>query len=285
MINLDVQRAAYREADDVRWAVMRELNLVVFDWSGHRPRVAVMLDERCKFELEREIRLSLACWSAPEKARSWSRSSPDPNGCTLSHGTLSGTTVCVLRNYFRLTDGAPHEPMRDHVRSQVEMLFGLGVESLIVMNEVEPLEGADLVPGQVVVVDGFCTLFAPDMPLYFGESCNPEAALRRHGDLARSVVERVTGRQCTGGHVMVRGPLRKYDNALLRATGASVVGTSMLPEAFIAALHEIPMIGLGIVKNTADGTRSDEESQRHAKEGESDLGDTLTALIEAVTKG
>lgn len=284
MINLDVQRTANQEADDVRWAVMRELNPTVFAWSRYRPRVAVMLDERCKFELEREIRLSLA-WGPTGRTRSWSRSSPDPDRCTLSHGTLSGTTLCVLRNYLHLTDGAPHEPMRDHVRLQVEMLFGLGVESLIVVNEVEPVEGAGLLPGQVVVVDGFCTLFAPDMPLYFGESCNPEAAVLRHGDLARSVVERITARQCTGGHVMVRGPLSKYDKALLRATGASVVGTSMLPEASIAALHEMPMIGLGIVKNTADEAHSDEESQQHAKEGESDLGDLLTALIEAVTKG
>ncbi len=286
MINQEVRRSANLEADDVQWAVMRELNPTVFDWSGYRPRVAVMLDESCESELEREIRLSLVWGSTGRtRSRSWSRLSPDPNGCTLSHGTLSGTTVCVLRNYFHLTDGAPHEPLRDHVRLQVEMLFSLGVESLIVVNEVEPVEGVGLLPGQVVVVDGFCTLFAPDMPLYFGESCNPEAALLRHGDLARSVVERVTGRQCAGGHVMVRGPLGKYDKALLRATGASVVGTSMLPEASIAALHGIPMIGLGIVKNTADEAHSDEENRRHAKDGESDLEDVLTALIEAVTKG
>lgn len=200
---------------------------------------------------------------------------------------LRSSRVCALRGRLHLNEDYANPELAAAVRLQTEMLIKLGVKALIVTSAVGSLT-PEVEVGDIVVVDGFCTLFAPDMPLHSGEFCSPEDVLLKHQELASAVVERVTGRRRTGGHVMVRGPFfegRKYDKVFLRSTGASVVGMSMLPEASIAALHGIPMIGLGFVTNTADETHSHEENQRRAKGRSADLGKVLTALIEAVTKG
>ena len=204
----------------------------------------------------------------------------------LSPKHLLDRAVCTLRGRLHLNEDYTNKELAAAVRLQTEMLIKLGVKALIVTSAVGSLT-PEVEVGDIVVVDGFCTLFAPDMPLYSGEFCSPEDTLLQHRERACEVVERVTGRRRMGGHVMVRGPFfegRKYDKAFLRSTGASVVGMSMLPEACIAALYGIPVIGLGFVTNTADETHSHEENQRRARERSADLGKVLTALVEELTK-
>lgn len=208
-------------------------------------------------------------------------------GLLMNEGQLCGTPpVCALRGRLHLNEAPYNRRLAAAVRLQTEMLIKLGVKALIVTSAVGSLT-PEVEVGDIVVVDGFCTLFAPDMPLYSGEFCSPEDTLLVHRERACEIVERITGRRRMGGHVMVRGPFfegRKYDKAFLRSTGASVVGMSMLPEACIAALYGIPVIGLGFVTNTADETHSHEENQRRAKERSADLGKVLTALVEELTK-
>ena len=292
MIHEASQRSAFQSSDYVKSVVQRELNPRVFDWSELRPRVAIMFEGSIELTLEWEIRLSLLSGRGfgNEMWNQWmsenTTSNADRDRCSLSYGSLSGTAVCILRDYFRLTDGAPCPALRNQVRLQVETLLSLGVEALIVVSKVEPLSHAHFLRDEVVVIDRFSTLFAPDMPLYEGVYRKPDNALQQHCHRARSAVQRITARRRRMyGYAMIRGTLGGCDDALLGQSRASVVGMSMLPEAHIAALYGIPMIGLGFVTNTADEIHSHEENQRRAKELSGDLGKVLTALVEAVTKG
>jgi len=195
-------------------------------------------------------------------------------------GRVADKGVAVLRGRVHLNE-APHDPsIAKMVRLQTEMLFHLGVKKLIVTSAVGSLRGA-LDVGQIAVVNGFVTVFAPDMPLWAGEFCSPEDAL----SLAlRKIAHEERGQLVTKevGHVMVRGPFfegRNYDKPLLAQTGAGVVGMSMLPEACVAALYGIPVLGLGFVTNDDMEAHSHEENQARAKAKSEHLGGFLTHIV------
>lgn len=195
-------------------------------------------------------------------------------------GTIAGTDVAVLRGRVHLNE-APADPLVARmVRLQTEMLLRFGVQTLIVTSAVGALRGA-LAGGQIAAVDGFVTLFAPEMPMWAGEFVSPEdtldPALRAiaHDECGALTVKDV-------GHVMVRGPFfegRKYDKALLAASGAGVVGMSMLPEACIAALYSARVLGLGFVTNDDIAEHSHEENLARAKTAAAHLGGFLTRIV------
>lgn len=173
----------------------------------------------------------------------------------LSGGKKRGQRIIAQRGRIHLNESFtdPRAPLM--VRLQVELMMALGAQALIFTAAVGSLK-PEIRVGSVIVVDGFVTCFAPDMPLHTGEFCSPEDRL----DPAMQVCalqcgakERIpTG---TGGHAMVRGPFfegRKYDKVLLRNSGASVVGMSILPETCVAALSEQSrVLALGHVTNSA----------------------------------
>lgn len=199
---------------------------------------------------------------------------------TLVLGKIAGVPVAVLRGRVHLNE-APQDPAIPRmVRLQTELLFQLGVKTLIVTSAVGALRGA-LKVGQVALVDGFVTLYAPDMPLYAGEFCSPEDTLDPQ---LRRVAKRVRGPLTVKevGHVMVRGPFfegRRYDKALLAKTGAGVVGMSMLPEACVAALYGARVLGLGFVTNDDVAAHSHEENLAQAKKAAAHLGGFLTRIV------
>lgn len=197
-------------------------------------------------------------------------------------GALNGRQIAALRGRVHLNEHPTSRFVPLMVRLQVEILIALGVKTLILTAAVGSLTETVKV-GDVVLVDGFVTIFAPPMPLFAGEFVSPEdtldAELRRIARQAApdglSVHE--------GGHAMVRGPFfegRKYDKTFLRQTGASVVGMSLLPEACVAATHGgVRVLGLGFVTNTASEEHSHETNQARAKEKAPLLGGYLKSII------
>lgn len=195
-------------------------------------------------------------------------------------GKLAGVWVLALRGRVHLNE-APQDPqIPKMVRLQTEMLFQLGVKTLVVTSAVGALRGA-LEVGQIAVVNGFVTLFAPDMPLYAGEFCSPEDTLASSlRDIALMERGGLGGKEI--GHVMVRGPFfegRRFDKALLAKTGVGVVGMSMLPEACVAALYDVPVLGLGFVTNDDVAAHSHEENLAAAKQASAHLGGYLTRIV------
>lgn len=202
-------------------------------------------------------------------------------------GQVAGKPVLALRGRVHLNEAPCDQSVAKMVRLQIEMLLQCGVRTLILTSAVgalpRPVSRLFKV-GEVCVVNGFVTLFAPDMPLWAGEFCSPEDTLDPAlQSLAMKMARNVGGG--TAGHVMVRGPFfegRRYDKEYLSRTGASVVGMSMLPEACIAALYGARVLGLGFVTNDAIEEHSHEENLARAKAARAKLGAYLTRIIAAI---
>jgi len=203
-------------------------------------------------------------------------------------GQLAGKTAAVLSGRVHLNEEPFNPDLAAMVRLQTEMLIQLGAKQLIVTCAAGAL-GKTLRVGDICVIDGFVTVFAPDMPLYAGEFCSPEDALgeglRRTALEAASAEEpRVTA--VTGGHVMLRGPFfegRRYDKRLLEATGAKVVGMSVLPECCVAALYpEIRALALAFVTNSDAEEHSHEANLERAKRSAAALGAFLERIVSRI---
>lgn len=194
-------------------------------------------------------------------------------------GTLGGKKVVALRGRVHLNE-APCDPsVARMVRLQTEMLLQLGVRTLIVTSAVGSLRGA-LPVGGIAIVNGFVTLYAPEMPMWAGEFVSPDDTLDpKLQTIAHEVCPLVAK---TVGQIMVRGPFfegRTYDKALLAASGAGVVGMSMLPEACIAALYGKRVLGLGFVTNDDVAEHSHAENQRRADEAAPHLCSFLKRIV------
>lgn len=205
------------------------------------------------------------------------------------YGKLGGVPVIALRGRVHLNE-RPNDPaLAMMVRLQTEMLLQMGVKTLIVTCAAGALskDGKHgLSVGGICVVDGFVTLYAPEMPLVAGEFCSPEDTLDER--LQRIACDLAFGSgyelsASCGGHVMVRGPFfegRKYDKQLLANTGASVVGMSLLPEACVAALYPgVKVLGLAFITNGMLEEHSHEENVKRAKEKSAKLGAYLARIV------
>lgn len=199
-------------------------------------------------------------------------------------GTISGKRFVALRGRVHANERSADGALNAMVRLQVEMLIHLGVKKFIITCAVGSLIPSVEV-GDIVLADGFVTLYAPEMPLFVGEFYSPEDAIDQ--ELAKKIFNNAMSglplKLHSGGHVMVRGPFfegRKYDKKILASTGAAVVGMSVLPEACIAALYEARVLPVAFVTNTAFEKHSHEENQRRAKEKAEHLGALLGKIVE-----
>lgn len=208
----------------------------------------------------------------------------------LVFGYTGGKQVLALRGRIHLNEAPDdHAETLKMARLQIEMLMQLGVKNLILTSAVGALKpptasiGHDrLAVGDICVVDGFVTLFAPPMPLWGGEFCSPEDTLNEGlQDIARKTTSGLTVH--TGSHVMLLGPWfegRKNDKRILAQTGAKVVGMSGLPGACIAALYpNVRVLFLTYVTNDEVEEHSHEDNIARAKASAAKLGEYLGRII------
>lgn len=203
-------------------------------------------------------------------------------------GVLAGREFIALRGRIHLNERPADPGLYAMNRLQVEMLIQLGVKRLILTCAAGSLsDGIEV--GDVMLIDGFITLFAPDMPLYAGEFCSPEDALDRD---TRSLALMLSDRHDradalpiplkSGAYAMLRGPFfegRRHDKGILASFGAAAVGMSVLPEACIASLYEdVRVLPLAFITNTASEAHSHEENVRRAKASSAHLGALLETL-------
>ncbi|MEK7189550.1 MAG: hypothetical protein AAB666_01050 [Patescibacteria group bacterium] len=208
-------------------------------------------------------------------------------------GRVNGKQVIALRGRIHLNE-APDDNTETlkMARLQIEMLIQLGVKNLILTSAVGALKpptagighvGCDqLAVGDICVVDGFVTLFAPQMPLWGGEFCSPEDTLDEHLQHFARISACGLGVHI-GSHVMLLGPWfegRKNDKRLLAQTGAKVVGMSGLPGACVAALYPgVRVLFLCFVTNDDVEAHSHEENLARAKASSPKLGGYLERII------
>ncbi|MDD3285222.1 MAG: hypothetical protein PHG95_01075 [Patescibacteria group bacterium] len=198
-------------------------------------------------------------------------------------GFIGQKIIVALNGRIHLNE-APYNPeIAKMVRLQTEMLCQLGINNLIITSAVGSLKGA-LNVGEIAVINGFVTLYAPDMPLWAGEFCSPEDTISsRLTQIALAKQGQLTAKEV--GHVMLRGPFfegRKYDKNLLAKSGAGVIGMSALPEACIAALYGVETLTLGFVTNDDVAAHSHEENLKKSQEASKLLGSFLHRIIEKI---
>lgn len=201
-------------------------------------------------------------------------------------GEIDGQKVVALSGRVHLNEAPANQELAENVRLQIEMLLQLGVTTLILTSAVGSLK-SDIVVGDIVVVDGFVTVFAPEMPLFAGEFCSPEDTLDvRLRQIACATVLEATGRQHEGGLAVLRGPFfegRKYDKAFIAMSGASTVGMSILPEACVAALYPgVKVLALSFVTNSAFEEHSHASNQLVAQENQAIMGKVLTNILRQI---
>lgn len=208
----------------------------------------------------------------------------------LHLGQAGGKIVAMLRGRIHLNESHKEEELQMMVRLQVEMLIQLGVKHLILTNAAGSLK-KEIKVGEVVVHNGFVTLFAPPLPLLAGEFVNPEDTLKIDNNTKILLAALGEGIVChLGAGAMVRGPGfegRKHDKRILRQCGASMAMMSILPEAAVAALYqdpdeEVKVYAVSFITNTASEEHSHEENQRRAHESSAKLGAMLLHLISSL---
>ncbi len=141
--------------------------------------------------------------------------------------------------------------------------------------------------GDIVIHDGFVTLFAPPLPLWAGEFVSPEDALKeKNGWWMMQAAANAGLAFHYGAGAMVRGPFfegRKHDKRILRECGASMAMMSILPEAAVAALYpEVKVYAMSFITNTASEEHSHEENQKRAAESSAKLGSLLINLVNSL---
>lgn len=205
-------------------------------------------------------------------------------------GTLAGNQVIALRGRVHLNEHPTDPAVPLWVRLQVEMLLALGVKTFILTNAAGALEKRANV-GDVVIADGFVTVFAPPMPLFAGEFFSPEDLLTSEGGIQLAEValsaakeSRLTARK--GAYAMMRGPFfegRAYDKRFIAMAGATVVGMSTLPEAcVIATKKETRALCVSFVTNSDSEEHSHEENLMRAKISAQQLSNFLTRIVSRI---
>ena len=202
---------------------------------------------------------------------------------SLIIGYVEGKRVLVLSGRIHLNEAPCDQNLVKMVRLQTEMLFQLGVKTLITTSAVGSLNSSICV-GDVTIIDGLVTLFAPEMPLWAGEFISPEDTINQE---LINIAQEESGsiRTSTAGHAMVRGPFfegRKYDKNILADTGAKVVGMSILPDACVTALYGAKMLALCFVTNNTFSIHSHEENVVRARKSSGLLGQYLVKIIKRI---
>jgi hypothetical protein len=221
------------------------------------------------------------------------------------YGTVADTPILALSGRIHLNEASDDPYVPRMVRLHAQMLLELGIRTLVATAAVGGLVPA-AATGNVVVIDGLVTAFAPDLPLFVGEFCSPEDILDEGlQQIALGALEKTGFAPTSGGHVMVRGPFfegRRYDKPLLRQAGASVVGMSILPEIAIASLYRHPekidpsrtdkewlvparALALGFVTNNDTEEHRHETNQERARAKSEALGAFLKTLIPRLAAG
>lgn len=213
----------------------------------------------------------------------------DGHSRTVVCGELAGKRVIALKGRIHLNEHSTDPDIPMMARLQVQMFLEMGVRKFILTNAAGSLKKECQV-GDVVIADGFVTLFAPPMPLFAGEFCSPEDKLsHRMRETALETKVLKDGKVLLthqGGYAMVRGPLfegRRYDKPFLRLTGASAVGMSTLPEMCVIALYpDAEALCLSFITNTDSEEHSHETNQARAKESSALLGAYLEQVIRQI---
>lgn len=171
---------------------------------------------------------------------------------------LVGDRVCAfLEGRIHMNEAPPsNEDVFRMVRLQVELLIGLGVETMILTNAAGSLRHNFIEPGVIVVIDGFLRYEAGVMPLVAGEFVQADSAIDSvlRGVIFDTAIQISFPRQVSvGALVMTRGPdiESRYEKEYMSQMDTNVrcAGMSMLPETLVCAHHGVKVLPISCISN------------------------------------
>ena len=199
------------------------------------------------------------------------------------YGRCEGVPVLALSGRIHLNERPADPDLQRMVRQQVECMILIGAKKVVLTCAAGSLKDYVKV-GSVVIIDGFVSTFLGDRPLFAGEFCCADDVLSPQMiSVAEKLGSSYSGGVAVGGHVYYRGPNfegRKYDKPLLRQTGATVVGMSVLPEALVCATYKhVKVLALAFVTNDDVEEHSHETNLDRAQKMGPELSRYLRSII------
>lgn len=165
------------------------------------------------------------------------------------------TRVAVLQGRVHHYEGHPPETL---IRG-VELLAALGCRRVLLTNAAGGLR-PDMVPGELVVLDGHLDLVRRDWTAALGERGRGAARPAARGDydpalaaVALAAARRAGARARRGTYALLSGPSyeTRAEYRWLRGAGADVVGMSTLPEVAAARCLGLAVTAVSVVTNVA----------------------------------
>ncbi|MDP3986067.1 MAG: hypothetical protein Q8P77_01385 [Candidatus Veblenbacteria bacterium] len=213
----------------------------------------------------------------------------DGHARTIQLGYVDGEPILVLNGRFHMNETIMNPELIKMVRLQIEMLPYMGVKKLILTcaaGSIGIRGGLHPEVGDVVLIDGFITLYAPKRPLFGGEFNSAEDALSP--DLIKIAQTSYPTRRWwkNGTYAMVCGPDlegRKRDKDILHRDGACCVGMSILTEAAVAAQYPpMEVLALAFISNDWLEKDSHQLNKNRMEQHKEDNIKLLTGVASAV---
>ena len=167
----------------------------------------------------------------------------DPSDAVI-RGRLGGTSLLFLPRHGR---GHRVSPSNINYRANLWALKKLGATQVLSISAVGSLR-EEIVPGHLVVVDQFIDRTRQRASTFFDEGVVAHVSVADPvcPVLARAVAARARGIGATvhegGTYVCIEGPRfsTRAESHLFRQWGATVIGMTNVPEAFLAREAELP---------------------------------------------
>ena len=205
----------------------------------------------------------------------------EPMKTSLGHspkvvfGLVCGVPIIAQIGRVHLSDPPADRGVQDMVRLQAEMLIHLGVQRLVLAcgagrtDDVFSADNAthetrEILTGDVVLINGFLTAFAQNLPGFSSERGSPDLtinwALYQHILAYATESPQFRKRLHTGGYAMITGPYweGRYDRSLLGLSqvGVKAIGFGLLPEACTASLYRaskgVSTLSIALIINAAE---------------------------------
>ena len=162
----------------------------------------------------------------------------------IVRGRLGDTTLLFLPRHGRMHQ---HPPSRVNYRANLYALKALGATHVLSVSAVGSLR-EEVAPGHVVVPDQFIDRTAGRVSTFFDDGVVAHVSMADpvcpHLASAVATVTRATGATVHEGgtYVCIEGPRfsTRAESHLFRQWGATVIGMTNVPEAFLAREAELP---------------------------------------------
>ncbi len=196
----------------------------------------------------------------------------------IVRGRLGDTTLLFLPRHGRQHQ---HPPSKVNYRANIWALKSLGATHVLSVSAVGSLR-EEVAPGHVVIPDQFIDRTAGRVSTFFDESVVAHVSMADPvcPKLAAALTEaaRTTGATVHSGgtYVCIEGPRfsTRAESHMFRAWGATVIGMTNVPEAFLAREAELPYATMAL-STDYDCWRPHEEV---------DVNDILAVLHANVTR-